>query len=166
MKNKKGAIGEGIVMIYRLLLVSFIAFVILGISSVSYAHHIDVRDAEARILAREIVNCVSPDGVLDLDGLSGDDRKNILSYCGFDEAEAEWFYVELSVEGSEKDVRLSQGDSGVLWVLEVFGNDEMNEGLKKYEPGYYEWSYPVWVLDGGDKFEGEVIGRVLVSDEF
>lgn len=164
--NKKGSMGEGIVMIYRLLLVSFIAFVILGISSVFYAHYIDVRDAEARILAREIVECVSPDGVLDLDILSVDDRKNILSYCGFDEAGSERFYVELNVKGSGKDVRLSQGDSGLLWVLEVFENDEMSEGLKKYEPGYYNWSYPVWVLDGGNKFEGEVIGRVLVSDEF
>lgn len=166
MRNKKGAIGEGIVMIYRLLLVSFIAFVILGISSVFYAHYIDVRDAEARVLAREVVGCVSPDGVLDLDVLSGDDRKNILFYCGFDSVESERFYVELSVEGSGESVRLSQGDSGLLWVLEVFENDKMSEGLKKYEPGYYEWSYPVWVLDGGDKFEGEVIGRVLVSDEF
>ena len=164
--NKKGGMGEGIVMIYRLLLVSFIAFVILGISSVFYAHYVDVRDAEARILAREIVECVSPDGVLDLDVLSIEDRKNILSYCGFDSVESERFYVELNVKGSKKDVRLSQGDSGVLWVLDVFENDKMSEGLKKYEPGYYNWSYPVYVLDEGNKFSGEVSGRVLVSDEF
>ena len=164
--NKKGAMGEGILMIYRLLLVSFIAFVILGISSVFYAHYIDVRDAEARVLAREVVGCVSPDGVLNLDVLSEEDRKNILSYCGFDGDESERFYVELKVEGSGEVVKLSQGDSGVLWVLDVFENDKMSEGLKKYEPGYYEWGYPVWVLDGGNKFEGEVSGRVLISDEF
>ena len=164
MINKKAAMGEWIIMIYRLLLVSIIAFVILGISSVFYAHYIDIRDVEARVLAREIVECVSPDGVLDLDVFPKNDRKNILSYCGFGESER--FYVELNVYFSGKDVKLSQGDSGLLWVLDVFEDDRVSEGLRKYEPGYYNWSYPVWVLDGGNKFEGEVIGRVLVSDEF
>lgn len=158
--------GEGILMIYRLLLVSFIAFVILGISSVFYAHYIDVKDAEARILARDMMECVSPEGVLNLDEISEDDRRNIFSYCGFDSLEVERFYVELKIENSGKVVWLSQGDSGALWVLDIFESDQFSEGLRKYEPGYYDWSYPVYVLDDGNKFETEVRGQVLISNEF
>ena len=95
-----------------------------------------------------------------------EDRKNILSSCGFDEMEIGRFYVELNIENSEKVTRLSQGDSGALWVLEIFRNNKLSEGLKKYEPGYYEWNYPVYVLDGENKFSGEVSGRIMISDEF
>ena len=165
--NKRGAMGEGVMMIYRLLLVAFIAFIVMGISSVFYSHYIDVRDAEARILGREIVNCVSPSGVLDLDSLSEFDMKNILSYCGYDEAETERFYAEIVVLDSRgKEVKLSQGDSGALWILEIFGDNDLDEGLKKYEPGYYKWSYPVYVLKDGNKSEGEADVKVLVRDEF
>jgi len=160
--NKFGVMGEGIMMIYRLLLVAFIAFVILGISSVFYAHYIDIRDAEARVLARELVDCVSPSGVLDLDKITDEDRKGILVYCGYDGDEVERFYVEVEVD----DVKLSQGDSGALWVLNVFGDKDISEGLKKYEPGYYNWSYSVYVLRDGSKMEGEAFVKVLVSDEF
>ena len=166
MNNKKGTMGEGILMIYRLLLISFIAFVIMGISSVFYAHYVDVRDAEARILARDVMECVSPNGVLNLDDISVEDRKNILSYCGFDSGEVERFYVELKIENSGKVVWLSQGDSGALWVLDIFESDQIIEGLRKYEPGYYDWSYPVYVLDGGNKFQTEVMGQVLINNEF
>ena len=161
--NKKGVMGEGIIMIYRLLLVSFIAFIILGISSVFYAHYIDVRDAEARVLARNVVECVSPNGILNLDALSEEEMKNILSYCGFNDGQTERFYVKLNV----KDVaKLSQGDSGALWVLEIFNNDRISEGLKKYKPGYYEFDYPVYVIKEGNKFESEISGRILISNEF
>ena len=163
--NKRGAMGEGIVMIYRLLLVAFIAFVIMGISSVFYAHYIDVRDAEARILARELVDCVFPEGVLDLDKIS--DKGNILFYCGFDEPEVERFYVEVDVSVEGNDVaKLSQGDSGKVWVLKIFEGVSKGEGLKKYEPGYYKGDYRVYVLEDGNKVGGEAVVKVLVSDEF
>jgi len=164
--NNRGTMGEGILMIYRILLISFIAFVILGISSVFYAHYIDVRDVEARILARSIVECVSPEGILNLDIISEDDRKNILSYCGFDDSEVGRFYVELKVENSGEVTKLFQGDSGALWVLEIFESDRLSEGLRKYEPGYYDWSYPIYVLDNGNKFIANVSGQVLISNEF
>jgi len=162
--NKRGVMGEGVLMIYRLMLVVFIAFIIMGISSVFYAHYIDVRDAEARILARELIDCISPEGVLNLDGFSETDVSNVLIYCGFDIKEIERFYVEVNVG----DVKLYQGDSGKLWVLAIFDNveEDTGRGLKKYEPGYYKGNYSVYVLKDGNKFEGEADVKVLVSDEF
>jgi len=43
--NKKGDLGAGIMMIYRIIIIGFIAFAILGISTIKYSHYVDVRDA-------------------------------------------------------------------------------------------------------------------------
>lgn len=164
--KKQGAIGEGILMIYRLLLVSFIAFIILGISSVFYVHYIDVRDVEAKVLTREVVECISPNGVLNLSSLSEEDRKNILIYCGFDANEIERFYVEVEINDSSGDIlKLRQGDSGALWVLGIFKNEILDEGIKKYEPGYYESNYSVNIMLDEIKLPGSINTKVLVKDE-
>ena len=163
--NKKGAMGEGVLMMYRLMLVAFIAFIILGVSSVFYAHYIDVRDAEARILVRGIVGCIAGDGVLDLDSF-GDE--GILSQCGFDESESERFFVRVVVSNSSGKVgELKQGDSGALWVRQIYEDkDSLGEGLNKYEPGYFEDEYSVYVLKDEVRSEGKIKVEALVSDEF
>ena len=155
-------------MVYRLVMISFVAFVILGMSSIFYAHYIDVRDAEARILARDVVDCISPEGVLNLNFFSEEDSKNILSYCGFDSVETERFFVRVFVDELGKEVaELSQGDSGKLWILEIFENERFEtEGISKYKPGYFSLAYPVHILDGEVESEGEVFVEVMVSDEF
>ena len=153
--GKRGAIGEGILMIYRLLVVSVIALVILGLSSVFYDHYIDVRDVEARILARDVVDCLAPGGVVDLDEISEEDRKSLLSYCGFDESER--FYVGVDVVVGEEVSKMSHGDSGLLWVRELFENSSRVERIKKYRPGYFEGKYPVVVGEEDGKIELEVL---------
>ena len=172
--RKKAQMGEGILTIYRLLMVTVVAFVVFGVGSISYNHYIDVRDAEARILAHEISNCLSPKGVLNLDEISKKDYKNIISHCGISQSER--FYVEVNVvDSSEKEiVKMYQGDSGALWVKELFitgnailGGDKKNvETIKKFNPGYYEFEYPVFVLKDGKKSEGKVKMEVLVNHEF
>ena len=151
-------------MMYRMLVVSFIAVVILGISSVFYVHYIDVRDAEAVVLAKVVVDCISPSGVLDL-ALVGDE--GVLSYCGFDGNEVERFYVSVSVLDSDdkKIGDLSEGDSGAMWVREIFDDAKVAVGLKKYEPGYFPWEYPVFVLRDGVKVEGVVKMEVLINSD-
>jgi len=165
MNNKNAVLGEGVMMMYRMLLVSFIALVILGVSSVFYAHYIDVREAEAMILTKVVVDCISPEGVLDLDEISG---KSVLDYCGFDEDEIERFYVGVFVYDEEgKGIGdLSQGDSGAKWVLDIYKKQQVASGIKKYEPGYFPWEYPVFVLSGGERINGTVKTEVLVNDEF
>ena len=166
MISKRGAMGEGILMIYRLLVVSFVAFIILGVSSVFYAHYINVREVEAKILTREVVECISPDGLLDLDNIPEEDRQNILSYCGFGTEDVERFYVEVNVEGPPEDIKLFQGDSGAFWVLGLFEEDSESKGFNKYKPGLYESEYPVAVIRDGNKSEGSLKTKVLVKDEF
>ena len=163
--NKRAVLGEGVLMMYRMLIVSFVALVILGVSSVFYAHYIDVRDAEAVILTKVVVDCISPEGVLDLDDIS---NEGVLIYCGFEEEEIERFYIGISVSDFDgKLIRdLSQGDAGAMWVREIFEKKQVASGLKKYEPGYFPWEYSVFVLDNGKRVEGVVKMEVLVNDEF
>ncbi|MFH1521760.1 MAG: hypothetical protein ABIF18_02265 [archaeon] len=174
----RGQMGEGIVTIYRLLMVTVVAFIVFSTASISYEHYIDVRDAEARILAREVSDCLSPDGVLNLDKIPEKDYENVLSYCGISQSER--FYVGIEVVDSfEKSVaKMYQGDSGALWIKELFGkvavkgnevfdgNEKNVEIIKKFNPGYYKFEYPVFVLKDNKKFEGKIEMEVLINNEF
>jgi|TARA_B100001971_G_C18120220_1_gene499017 hypothetical protein len=166
MKDKRAILGGAILMIPRLLLITFIAFIILGASSIFYAYYIDVRGVEARIMTREVVNCVAPGGVADLNKF-GDTKFELLNYCGFDENEVERFFVRVIVKdsGGEEILKLVQGDSGALWVRELFdsGVKLVSEEAGKYRPGYFKKTYPLKILDGG---EGNMEVEVLVSNEF
>ena len=172
--GKRGILGEGIIMMYRLALVTFIVFIVLGVSSVFYAHYIDVRDAEAVVMTRNVVDCVAPEGVVNLSLF--DEDVGILSYCGFDDGEIERFYVRVNVSDEGGDVvEFSQGDSGAMWVKDIFENVEMiSEGIEKYESGYSDRVYDVVVLSSKDDSgepEGEIESygkvevEVLVSHE-
>jgi len=172
--DKYGQMGEGISMIYRLLMVTVVAFIVFGVSSLSYAHYIDVRDAEARILAREASICLSPDGVLNLDSITEKNYKNILSYCGISQSER--FYIEVNVVDSfdKKIAKMYEGDSGALWVKDLFltGNAVLGwsaknvELINKFNPGYFKFDYPVFILKDGKKIEGKIKMEVLVNYEF
>lgn len=163
--GKRGILGEGILMIYRLGIVAFIAFIILGTSSVFYAHYIDVRDAEAVIMARNVVDCFAPEGVVNLGDFSEEDKLEVLSYCGFDESEVERFYVKVNIrKGDEKGVEFFQGDSGAMWVRKVFEEGKGAVGIEKYEPGYLKRKYDVIVEDGGRSY-GKIEVEVLVNAE-
>ncbi|MBU2576976.1 MAG: hypothetical protein KKF50_04605 [Nanoarchaeota archaeon] len=159
MISKRGAMGEGVFMIYRLLLVSVIAFAIFGISSIFYAYEIEVRDSEAVILTRQVSECLAPEGVFNLDLISEDSRKSILSYCGLSN---ERFYVGVEVLNEAGDViaEFSQGDSGSGWVR------KLTQGAGQYDPGYRIFEYPVLIGQGISEIEGKIKMEVIVSHEF
>jgi len=170
--GKRGQIGEGVVMIYRLLIVTVIAFIIFGVGSVFYDYEIDVRDAEARILGREVIDCLAPEGVLDLDKISKNDYGRIVSYCGI--LGEDRFYVGIDVLDSSgnKVIKLYEGDSGVLWLTGLYGRAVVTgqavagvDGNGKYEPGYFKVGYPVFILVDGVRSKGSVDMEVLVSYE-
>lgn len=162
--NKSGAIGEGVLMIYRLVLVALIAIIILGLSAVYYDYYIDVRNVEARILTKQTVNCLAPEGVVDLGKLSGQEMK-ILDYCGIKNTER--FYVKINIsENNNQIALLQQGDSGAGWVREIFKNREMTKNIEKYEPGFFSWTYTINLLKDGKSIKSSMYIEVLVSHEF
>ncbi len=129
-KPKRSAVGEGVLMIYRIILIAIIAFVVLGTSAVVYDYYVDVRGIEARIMAKQVVNCLEPQGSLvSVPDLS---KTKILNFCGIKNTER--FYVQINVS----DLRFEQGDSGALWIKQMFDtNKDGTKNIKKYEPGYY-----------------------------
>ena len=140
-------------MIYRLMLVSFIALVVLGVAAVFYGYYVDVRDVEARIMAVNVVNCLSPDGVFIADNLKGYEGK-VLEYCKIYNSGK--FYINVSVQGK----KYQDGDSSLLWIREIY-KTSAGDNIKKYEPGYFSEVYSVIVNGKEDKLNVEV----LVNDE-
>jgi len=141
IKNKRAAIGEGVLMIYRMLLVMIIAIIIIALGSFYYDYDINVRNAEAQIMSKQIVNCLSPSGVLNLDLVKGKENA-VLDYCGFDKKQLGRFYVMVNVsDESGKEIGiLQEGDSGKTWIQNIFKRTGTTD-IQKYEPGYFSWNY-------------------------
>lgn len=190
--NKHSAIGDAVINIYRILLVILIAFVVLGVAAVFYNYSLDVRNVEAEILARNVINCMTSKEYFDLDGFMKQD-KQILDYCGIRNTERLYASViivtpEYSTNPSyvpnpdyqpNKGLQLmktfEQGDSGILWVKEVLFRAELMQStgsssqdvdiLKKYEPGFFSEFYPVIIMYSGKKIKAEVNINVVIGNE-
>jgi len=162
MINKRGQVGSSVVTMYRVLVIIFISVIVLGISSLVYSHYINVKDSEAVILARQMVECVAPLGILDLDSLSKE--KNIFTYCGFEDFEVERFFVSILAKVDDEEVgKLIGGDEGFLWVREIYESGAKTDSIKRYEPGYFNAQYSVYVLDGGVEKMGDMIVEVIIN---
>ena len=117
-------------------------------------------------MVRNVVDCLAPEGVIDLGGFNEEDKTGILSYCGFDDRESERFYVKVGVRDVDDNVvEFSQGDSGAMWVLDVFKSvDSVSEEMKRYDPGYSKEVYDVIVVGDEGSDYGKIEVEVLVSD--
>ena len=177
--NKKAVAGESILTIYRLVLITLIALIILGMAAVFYDYYVDVRNTEAQIMAREVVNCLAPEGVLDLRNIENSDfaKKKILQYCGFEEEEAKRFYISIDVRDFENEEVLKtfeQGDPSNAWVHELFKAYENKkssvESIATYEPGYFKAPYSVNIIYLKEsvpvKIKGYMYVGVVVNAEF
>ena len=171
MINKKGMAGESIMMIYRLLLISLIAIIILGLAAVFYDYYIDVRSLEAGILSQKVTNCLAPEGVLDLSKINSNQGKSILDYCGIRNVNRMFVRINVSSATEGKSMAFfQQGDSGSAWVRELYKNSWDSTGsIRKYEPGYYSSDIlggsKILVIESGKKVEGKMIVEVFVNHE-
>jgi hypothetical protein len=140
----------------------FVALVILGISSVFYSHYISVRDAEAVILAREVVDCLTLNEI-DIHSI---EKNKLLSFCGYDNSETERFFVSVNFTDNSGNLvnTIYQGDSGALWVKELFEDTKKTETIKKYKPGYFTETYPFFDSVNNKKLNMTI--KVLISNEF
>jgi len=165
MINKKGQSGVSILIIYRVLLVSFIAFVILGLSSVFYSYEINARDSESIIFAKQIIDCIAPNGVLNLDNL-GENKNNIFSFCGFDDLEGEKIFLSIVISNETDEIdKLGDGDEGLRWVQAIYSSELKTDSIKKYEPGYYNGVFKIRVLNEGLYGDAEMRVEVIVKDD-
>lgn len=163
-RQKAGATGEGVIMMYRIVLVILIAITIFGVSAIFYNYSIDVRHSEAEILTKQVETCLSPSGTLNLDNIQKDSEKKILDYCEVKNIER--FYVNVSVLVSGKVIKnLEAGDSGQTWVKAIFDNNQAGPSLVQYEPGYYKAQYNSVVSFNGQKMDGVILIESYVNAE-
>ena len=157
IKDNRAVAGEMFLTIYRIVIVTIIAFFVLGVSAFAYDYYLDVRDIEARVLARDVVNCIAPGGIVDLSRFKGSEDK-FLEVCEIKNTER--FYIGVGVldSGGKEFGKLEQGDSGLLWIEEIYKQGSQVKNIGKYNPGYYLQEYSV--KDRKIKVE------VLISHEF
>jgi len=122
------------------------------------------RNREARIMVRNVVDCLAPGGVLEVDEISSEQKNNILEYCGYGFSESERFFVRAKIEGlgGTEIGGFIHGDSGLEWVRSVFEGGKVAEEVKKYNPGYFLGSYEALLNGNLVKLNVEVV----VGDEF
>jgi len=162
--NKKAAIGEGILMIYRLFLVAIIAIMILGLSAIFYDYYINVRDVEARIMAKQAVNCLVPEGNIDFNRIKNYEQKFLKDLCGINNLDR--FYVKVNVsEGNKQLILLQQGDSGMAWIKEIFKNKNLASKVEKYQPGQFNQNYPANLIREGKSVRANINVEVFVNNE-
>ena len=109
------------------------------------------------------MNCLAPEGVVDLGRFEGVEKK-FMSECDFDEEELKRFYIYANFSINGKGLQeFENGDSGVSWIKKLFKSGSGTKSIDKYEPGFVSWTYPVVILGKGS---GEVKLEVYVNHEF
>lgn len=164
--NKRGAIGEGVLMIYRLVLVAVIAIIILGLSAIYYDYYIYVRGAESSIMAKQVYNCLAFNGEVNMDGLPKEAGSSILKYCGFGDSGR--FYVKVTVRDivAGKETVFTSEDGSSKETKKIYL--QLGEAMKtqaKYEPGYKSYVYPVNLIVLGKEVKGNLAVEVYAGSE-
>jgi hypothetical protein len=162
--NKKAAMGESIQMVYRLFLILVIAFIILGTSAVVLGVYINIRDAEARILASQVLDCLDKDGKINLDLISKDFQNKILDYCKINGTER--VFVKIDFLNNEASFAVLQhGDSGKKTIKSILDKNKDSKNLKIYEPGYFLMNFNYPALLNGNLVNCNIKMEVIVLDE-
>jgi hypothetical protein len=167
----EGMTGNAVMWIPRIILITLIMVVMLGISGSSYSNYIDVRDAEAEIMVGKVIGCLTNSGIVDLDLISEEQSKSLLSYCGFDEAETSRFFVSVELFDGEDNLiqELVHGDSSLAFVRDLFDETKFAEDLQKYKPGFYgpkDKPFSVLIKSKGNEINGNLKIKVVVDNEF
>lgn len=175
INNNRAMMGESMLMIYRILLITIIALVVLGCSAFFYDYYLSVRDTEAVIMSKEVANCIVNNSFIDLVKLKGQET-NILDYCKIKNVDR--FYVKINILdiSGNSITTYSQGDSGSIWVKKIVDSNSAYfsrtnvDKLLKYDPGYSLQEYDVLFLqkDVENKdilVKGKLKMEVFVSNE-
>lgn len=63
-RNKKAQMGDAITWLYKFIILVVVVGGIVAIVLNHYSKAFDIRDAEAQMLAKKIVECIAPDGIV------------------------------------------------------------------------------------------------------
>ena len=164
MKKKGEAMGETMLMMYQIIFVTFVAFVILGVSGMFYDYTVNTRDSESMLIARTVMDCVISDGVFDIDSLSEEDREDIFAFCGFNSQINEKVFVSLEIFDGENSVdKIATGNEELLWVKKIYTSKLKTKSIDKYEPGYFNGEFPISILKNGEILKRNMLVEVIVK---
>jgi len=165
MRGKRAEVlGEGVITLYRILLVTIIALVIFGVYTIFYTYHIDIRDSEARILGRGIIDCLAPRGIANLENMNS--QISLLNLCKYS-GSYERYYVKATLYDAQDTaiVTKTHGDSGLIWIRDLLASSKVDSSIQTYKPGYYTETYPVLFNKDETLQEGKMELEVLVNAE-
>lgn len=152
-------------MLVRIVLVTFIAVVIIGMSAIFYDYYINTGGSEAKIMARSVVNCLAPHGeILNMEFLQSQKGK-LLEYCGYDKNSIKNFYVSVSIKDSSGNelLNLEQGDSGIASIVALYNSGVETTNIAKYAPALFSASYCVNFKSKSD--HGNIFVKVIRAYE-
>jgi hypothetical protein len=162
--NKNAVMIEGIVMMYRIFLMSLVALAVLSISTIFYDQYVNVRDSEAVLVSRTIMDCFVSEDVIDVSG----EEFDFFDECGIRASDKERFFIKAGLKSGGVEKELKQGDSGLTWIKTAFDEVEamrVDDQMKKYYPGFYRSNFKAMLRDGEIK-EFDIKLEVLIKDEF
>ena len=157
MNKRASAVGEGMVTVYRIVMVSLIALVVFGVYSIFYVYELDIRETEALILSRGSMECLS-EGGLSLEKVKSLED-DFLESCGYGGLGRVYARVEFLRDG-EIVRAVSQGDSGLIWIRDLLDSSDFEGTIQRYKVGYVNSSVNFSYSDG---VSGSLNMEVLVD---
>jgi len=155
MINKHAATGEGILNIYRMLIVTIIALVILGSSSLFYNYYIDIRSVESVIISKQVINCLAPDASLSLDfmGSFQDAMKEKLSKCNLI-SESRYLRIMLFFDSDPKRELSAVFGNTALNTIKSSSSGTVKSVNARYFPGCASEQYRIIIGENSNKLDG------------
>ena len=123
-------------MIFRVIIISIIGLVILGLNAAYYNNELDIRQAESYLLNRNVYDCLVQDFNLKEVPLGYENK--ILEFCGYKDEYVNRVYVKIEVDGN---LRYQQGDSGKMWIYDIVKNKDEDQSKSAAVLGYTEKKY-------------------------
>lgn len=116
--NKKAMIGDSLLMILRLFLISFAALIILGTILISYSPKFEISTAENIILSKNLVNCIAPNGKIQ--EIPEEYHNKIMEYCNYSENQIKRYLVKIELkQNDETKETLTQDPTDTIDLLEL-----------------------------------------------
>lgn len=161
MKNKKAeAVGESIVMMYRIFLLTMVVLLIMGISNIIYTPNTNIKDSEALILSKKITNCIIHSEDFSIQKIKEEFNSNILNYCEFkynsEEEVYNRYFIRLELIQDYEEQTLIFGDGGKSWVNEILKTNSNKEGLENFKQGYSSFQNQIILNNKDTKINLEV----------
>jgi len=163
MKNKKGSTSEATIMIYRVMIILFTAFIVLGISSAIYQNNVDIKTSEAQILGKKISNCITEEATI-YPSILRENKENILEYCGYSKEEIQRFTIKIEISYDGKTETYKQGSLGEIWISQ-FIKEAAKNNQDSYNYGISTLAFPIHVCIDEICQKGEINIITIVNEE-